>query len=88
MPWIIQWCPMRFASRYSHRQRMSSPMRESCIIIMSLQMSIRYAAAVFGLCGWLRGTPSPLRRPLHFRCATPACPGVYLGILRIPFVLR
>ena len=77
VPWIIQWCPIRLASRYSHRSRMS-PVRESCIIIISSQMYIRNAAAVFGLCGRLRYAFAAASA-IAFG-ATPACPGVHRNI--------
>ena len=65
------------ASRYSHRSRMS-PVRESCIIIISSQMSIRNAAAVFGLCDWLRYAFAAASATAFG--ATPACPGVHRNI--------
>ncbi len=73
----IQWCPICLASRYSHRSRMS-PVRESCIIIISSQMSIRNVAAVLGLCGWLRYAFAAASA-FAFG-AIPACPGVHKNI--------
>ncbi len=54
VPWVIQWCLSRLASRYSHRSQMS-PVRESCIIIISSQMPIRNAAAYTLIDRWPYG---------------------------------